>query len=53
MNRFFPITIGIGAGIGLVFTQAIWGAEAIAWGLTGGAALGAVFGIIFPGKPTK
>lgn len=46
MVRFFPISIGVGAGIGMVLAMALFGGGALVWGLIGGAALGAIFGLL-------
>jgi hypothetical protein len=42
----FPISIGVCAGIGMVLTLAIYGPQAMVWGLIGGAALGSILGLV-------
>lgn len=46
MKQAFPTVIGASAGIGMVLALAIYGADAMVWGLIIGAALGTVFGAI-------
>jgi hypothetical protein len=42
----FPISTGVFAGIGMVLTLAIYGPQAMVWGLIGGAALGSILGLV-------
>ncbi len=53
MKQILPISIGTGAGVGMVLAMAIFGADAMVWGLIGGAALGATFGLITTGRAPK
>jgi len=46
MKQAYPVFIGVGAGAGMVLALAIWGAEAITWGLIFGGALGAIIGVL-------
>ncbi len=50
MKQTFPATIGIGAGIGMVFAIALFGSQALVWGLIIGAALGTVSGAIMANR---